>query len=414
MRIPLLLFATFLALGVNAQETEAPVVPRLTVEIGPPFALATNGYIGGQIVIKARLLSRHPFEALQLKLPRLSGAEIIEVQRPRTRKVNGYGGRGHVFETAVAIIPQTAGTLKIPPVTAVGMVEPEPGRELDFDLASDPVDIKIAGVSPRFDNPWWLVSERVEMEETWSTPPQDIRVGDVVQRTVHIHVWGVPAEHLPTIEHGRTRDMKVSLAGHTSKTEKSPDGLIGHATYTWDLEAEPRQVAFIAPIGLDYWHPGEHRARRLAVPGLRLEPLPADSAEIAALLMREAAGRRNQVKIYAAAALGVLGLPVAILFGAFLVTRLPTRADRRLKTRTAIDPDPSNLYREFDTWLSVSGWLAGQFDSRHASRRGLSDQLFGPSASVVVRNQLISDAFRFSRWIRTRKLLDRLRHILNH
>lgn len=404
------LVAVTMAFSAHAQPTEPPRVPRLVVEVGPKSAFATNGYVGGQIVLKAGLISRHPFEALELKLPRLPDTEVIELQRPLTRKVTGYGGRGYVFETAIAIFPRTPGVLRIPSVTAVGFVEPEADNELAFDLASDPVEINISGVSRHFENPWWLVSDRVETEDAWSVPPADIRVGEVVQRTVYFRVWGVAAEHLPAVEHGRARGMKVSLAGRQLRTEKSPDGLIAHATYTWDLEAEPQQVAFITPIGLDYWDPVEHRARKAAVPALRLEPLAADSEKIAAGLMREAADQRNQTSVYGLLLIGSLGLPAIFLLGAYLTTWLPTPADRRLKASVAVDPSASNVYRAFDAWLTRSGHSKSRFDRHHTSRRDLSDQLFsGEQPERSARNNLISDAFRFSRRSRAKHLSNWLR-----
>ncbi len=413
MRAPALLVTAFLAFGAQAQPTEPPRVPKLTVEVGPLSALSTNGYVGGQIVLKALLVSRHPFEALELKLPRLPDAQVIELQRPRTRRVTGYGGRGYVFETAIAIFPRSPGTLTIPPVTAVGFVEPEADNELTFDLASDPVEIKISGVSRHYENPWWLVSDRVEIEDTWSVPPEDIRVGEVVQRTVHFHVWGVAADHLPVVDHGRARGLKVSLADRKLRTERSPDGLIAHAAYTWDVEAEPQQVAFITPIGLDYWDPIEHRARKVAAPALRLEPLAADSEKIAAGLMREAADQKNLVRVYGAMLIGALSIPVVLLLGAFLTTWIPTRTDQHLRASAAIDPSPSNVYRAFDTWLARSGVSADHFDHHHTSRRDLSDRLFSRAhPDLSARNDLISDALRYSRRSRAQRLSHWLRTML--
>ena len=81
-------------------------MPELTVTVTPNAARLSNGYVDGQIVLKVQLLSRHPFEALDLTMPQIPAAEVIELQRPRTRKVTSYAGPGHVFETSVAIIPR--------------------------------------------------------------------------------------------------------------------------------------------------------------------------------------------------------------------------------------------------------------------------------------------------------------------
>ncbi|MEM7059211.1 MAG: hypothetical protein AAF557_16625 [Pseudomonadota bacterium] len=391
-----------------SQSIEAPEKPELTVTITPNTARQSNGYVQGQIVLNVQLLSRHPFETLNLTMPQFSTAHIVELQRPRTRKVTSYAGQGHVFETALAIFPQTSGVLVIPPVTVVGHVEPVRDQELNFDLSSDPVEIKIAGISPHFDNPWWLVSGRVEIDESWSSPPEEIRVGEVIQRTVNLRAWGLAAEQLPEIKHSRTRGVKTSLAQSELKTERGPDGLIAHATYTWDLIAEPQQVAFIAPLSLDYWDPQEHRQKKAGLPGLRLEPLSEDSEKIAMALMQEAEGRRSQSNVIGLILIAILCLPIVLFAGAWIKTQVPTREDRRLRAALYGTP-PEQRFTAMDRWLVDSGWTKDMFDRENTSRLALSNQLFGQEESPGPGpDALLSDALGFSRRLRSKRLFDRL------
>ena len=96
--------ALLVAVPAAAQQTEAPLVPELKVTIGPEAALSTNAYVDGQSVLAVQLLSRHPFESLSLKLPSVSNAKVIELLRPRTRKITSYAGEGYAFETSVAML----------------------------------------------------------------------------------------------------------------------------------------------------------------------------------------------------------------------------------------------------------------------------------------------------------------------
>ncbi len=402
--------ALMFAVPAKAQRTEAPQMPELRVEVGPTEALATNGYVGGQIVLRVELLSRHPFEALDFKLPQFPDAEVIELLRPRARKVTSYAGTGYLFETSIAIIPKISGVLTIGAVTAVGYVEPEPDKELHFDLASEPSNVKIAEKSRLYEHPWWLVSDRVEIEETWSVPPEEIRVGEVVQRTVNIRAWGVTGDQLPELELDRTNGVRISLASREQKTDRSPEGLIATAIYVWDLEAEPQQVAFVAPVGMTYWDPIEHRQRRAGVKGLRLEPLPADRQQIADSLMQEAIAEHAQTRFLGMVAVGILALPVLAILVAWAWTRLPTRHDRQFRAALTGRPSPGQMYEAMNAWFSVSEWAPQDFDKAYASRRDLSDQLFsrqhphGPDPLT-----LVSDAYGFSKRTRTKRLLGLLR-----
>ena len=411
-RIGLLgILLALLASTVAAEPTQAPETPELVVQIGPEAALETNGYVQGQIVVQIQLISRYPFDALDLALPQIPDAEIIELMRPRTRKLTGYTGQGYVFEKAFALTPQRSGVLTVPSIAAVGYVTTEDDVEVHFDLASDPVPIKISGIAREFQDRWWLVSDRVEIDEEWSTPPEEIRVGEPVQRKVHLRVWGVAAEQLPELEHGLARGIRVSLADTRIKTEKSAEGQIADATYTWDLVADPQQVAFVKPIALDYWDPVQHRLRRAVLPALRLEPLPEDSEKIADLLMQEAISDRKWTKTLAIILAGVLAVPLLLVLAAFVITRIPTAADRRLRAE-ASDGSPEDTYRALTRWLARSGLKSDQFDEASTGRMALSNRLFARGHPALSQpGAIVSEALRFSRRDRARRLIDGLRSL---
>ncbi len=386
-----------------AQLAEAPETPELQVTVSPESALKTQGYAHGQLVVRIQLFSRHPFEELSLKPPSFVAADVVELVRPRTRKISGYAGQGYLYETAMAVIPHDPGPFLIPAVTAVGVVEPTKNNDLRFDLASAPITLTISGPPPAYDAEWWLASPRVEVDETWSKPVEDIRVGEIVQRKVSLRVWGLSAERLPVLTHPPAQGVRISLRNATSRTETSSEGLIAHADYVWDIEVERQQVVFLKPIGVSYWDTTDHSQRASSAPAHRLEPLPTDSEAVAAKLMREAVENRDETRSLALAAGLVLIAPLVMLAGVYISASLPTQADRRLKKACREDAKPEAMYNALDHWLTASGLRPGETSVRLPARRELSDHLFArdhPSANA--RRKLIGQAFGWSRrvWIR--------------
>lgn len=395
------------------QKIEAPEVPELRVVLGPEQSLATNGYVGGQLVMRIQLISRYPFEALDLKTPQIAGARMVVLLRPRTRKVTSYAGEGYVFETAIAILPSSSGVLTVPSVTAAGMVEPEKDVELTFDLASEPTNVKIAGIPPSFTGDWWLATHRVEIEETWSTPPDEIRVGQSVRRSVSLRAWGVTETQLPEMTHRQTNGLHVSLASMRTGTELSPDGLIATADYTWDILIDPLQVAFIAPLGITYWHPIEHRQLRAGVPALRIEPLPADGDGIAERAMQEAHRNQGRMNLLILVLAGIFSLPVAAFGIAYLMTVLPTRSDLRLVRASRNASSTAARYRSLTAWLGENRWSEKEFDQHHVVRKLLSDQLFARNGTTnPVAVSIAGQALAFSRRKRGAALVDLLLGLL--
>lgn len=389
-----------------AQLAEAPVTPQLEVSVSPETALATNGYVHGQLVVRIQLLSRFPFEELSLTPPRFEAADVVRLVRPRTREITGYAGRGFLYETTFAVTPLKPGPFSIPSVTAVGVVEPEKDQELRFDLASDPVDLTISGAPRAYDADWWLAAPRVEVDETWSKPVEDIRVGEVVQRKVSLRVWGVSSERLPELSHPPAQGVRISLRSAETRTETSSEGLIAHAEYAWDLEVERQQIVFLKPIGVAFWDTSDHSQKSSSAPAHRLEPLEADGEALADALMLEAEGKRRQSTMLVSIIALALVAPLIVLAILFIAAAAPTQADRRLRQTCGAGATPEAIYNAIDDWMAASGLDHGQTRRRLPARSELSDQLFARDHPVATtRRRLVRQAFDWSRRRRIRRLI---------
>lgn len=331
-----------------------PDIPKLSVTLDPTDAIESGGYVQGQLLLKVQIASRFPFEALDLDLPEIENAEVIEVQRPRTREVRSYAGNGYVFERTLALFPKTSGPLEIPSVSATGAIENDAGEEQAFAEHSDAMTIEIAGVDPRFSDPWWLVSDLVVLNESWTKPIDAWREGDIIRRKVTATVVGVTAAHIPEIEQSPIRGVTVAEAERTAETELTGKGPLATVKYSWDLKIETGSVLYIKPLRLVYWHPGERVEKVAALPGTRVEPLPPDVPALAATLLLEARQdfdqRRNVLTVLIVLALS----PLLVVLLAFLYIAWPTRADRALRRACAANPSSKELYRAVSAWAAAS------------------------------------------------------------
>ncbi len=385
-------------------------MPELLVTATPTAAFETNGYVQGQLILRVQLLSRYPFEELAFTPPKFEAADVVELLRPRTRKISGYAGEGYAYETAMAVVPRQAGKFLIPAFTAVGAVSPAKDQELRFDLASTPTEVEIADPPATYDDEWWLAATRAEVDETWSLPIEDIRVGEVVQRKVSLRVWGVAAERLPVLTHPPAQGVAISLRSADTRTEISSEGLIAHADYVWDLEIDRQQIVFLKPIGVNFWNVIEHEQQSVTAPAHRLEPLPADIEASAAALMQEAANARDEVGMAALATAAGLAAPVLAFLAVVLFACIPTRADMQLRQTCKSTSSSESIYNAINRWLTASGLNRADMGQRMPARRRLSDHLFSrahPAAGV--RSELARQALAWSRRDRLHTLWRRLR-----
>ena len=394
-----------------AQESERaltmPEVPQLTVTLKPADAVANGVYLHGQLVLGVQVASRYPFEELDLRLPEIPNAQVIRLQRPRTERVRSYAGDGYVFETALAIFPNQSGPLEIKGVAVRGAVSSRPGDERPFADRSADLRLDVLGIDDSYTDPWWLVSDRVEISETWSKPLEELRVHDIVRREVTVKAFAVTAERMPEIEHGRTRGVTVADAGVTSSTEVTRDGVIATITRAWDLKIDTGGVAYISPVNLAYWDPRERVRKKIAVPGKRIEPLPVDRAAVAERLLEEARTRHERDGMVAATLLGMALLPFVLLGGAAFWRALPTQADRRLARDCARAGATRDVYAAVRRWADRSGFSPATMPASDDYRRVIG-AVFAEDTSPVDRLRLVKTLQRCSRRQRLRALGTRI------
>ncbi|MEM7744789.1 MAG: hypothetical protein AAF409_13865 [Pseudomonadota bacterium] len=373
--------------------------------MAPVEALEQGWFVQGQLVLTVRVASRHPFEELTLALPQIEEADLVELARPRTRVVKSYVGTGTLYETALAVFPRQPGPFRIPPIRVSGMVEPEPGREVRFDAASPPIEIDVAGIPSEYGDDWWMVSTRLQIHESWSAPPESARDGDILRREVTVSAFGLTAERIRIPDHRSTRHVRTVDAGTTMRTETTPDGVIGHVTRAWDLEIGSDGIVYVSPVGVSWLNPVARTIERAAVPGLRLEPLPADSAAIAERLMAQAE-ESYRGKVWMAMTLAALcAAPFLALGIAGAIAALPTRADRALAREVAQADTPEALYRAVKRWRAATSTGAGH-DSPVLAE--LDAALFAMSSQTPNRSVLVRELACAARRTRLHRLTKQL------
>lgn len=363
-RLLAILLAAVLALAPLAGQAQSdgeagtsfPETPGLLVNFDPPGAAADGLWVQGQLRVRVQIPSRYPFDALDLDLPEIENAKVLTLVKPRTRRQRSYAGDGYVLETILAIFPTRSGTLVIPEIRASGKATSPGGDAFPFDNRTEPVTIPVRPADPGWEDPWWLVAERIEIEEHWSQPLDQIRSGDVVTRTVVLTAFGATAEQLPDLEHGRTRGLQATEVTQKATTRRTASGAVGTLEKSWELKFSQDPVVYISPVGVAYWHPGAGERRKASVPGVRIEPLPEDAVAIAARLMTEAEVRYRLDRTLIVILLGVLAVPLVVIAAVVVWRALPTHEDRVLAQRCRAGCSAAEFYRAVLHWAREEGF----------------------------------------------------------
>ncbi|MEM7041277.1 MAG: hypothetical protein AAF543_00565 [Pseudomonadota bacterium] len=404
--------AAIAAKNTAAQDSgdSVPEEPTLTVRITPP-----KPYLQEEIVQVVRVIAPHPFEEIVLDLPPVQGAEMITLRKPRNRKFETYGGEGYIYETSRALFPKRSGDLVIPPVRISGTIGISRDEKRPFALRSEGTTLNVRPPPPAFSEDWWLVARDVEIDEGWSRPLDDIRVGDHVTRSISVTVAGVTGEHLPELSQGRSSGLTI-LPGRTERsTEITPSGVIGKIKRTFDLRVDVDQPINLSPVRVVWWNTSTEIERRSAAPAVRIEPLPRDIDALVAGVMAEAAEARSASRQGIAIVLiGGLAILAAMIVWLSRTRRAVRREDRLLRQALMTDPDPVNAVRALQIWagsifpnersmtLEQLGQKLGPTAADRIER--LQQAAFGGSTGEIESTNLVMEIVAIAREQRVRTI----------
>ncbi len=394
-----------LVAGAAGAETTLtfPERPELFVSFEPSSGPVR---VQRQVVMRIRLVSARPFEALSITKPEGDGrAEIFELSAPRTREVRSYAANGFVHEASYAIFPLRSGPLPAPSVRAVGRIS-GPGGGAPFDLSAPGPTLEILPTPEGWTEPWWMIADGVEIDESWSIPPERLRKGDVVRRTVTLSARGAPAERMAPPVHGAARGVEIHEAGSSSRTLRSADGFTGVIEKSWDIVIGDATVVNIPPVRVVYWDAAADSRSLRAARALRIEPAEPDREARARALMAKAeqehrgAGRAAVFLAVAAA------MPALALLAAFLHASLPSRADLRLRAACSRAGESKDALRAIEAWRRETGLPANGCEPV----RRLEAALFGGAGESDPRAAAAS-LLSVARRARRAALIGRLRSV---
>ncbi|WP_330924601.1 BatD family protein [Candidatus Sororendozoicomonas aggregata] len=194
------------------------------------------------------------------------------------------GKRYGVFEVKYAIYPQKAGTLTIPSLSFTGtMADPRDPFQGVFSMGGQPVrarsaEIPVKVLSPpaSYQGHDWLPSRGLTLNETWSQPPDSIKVGDAVTRTITIEAKGLTAAQLPPLN--IPSPTGVNTYSDQSSTSDTPTntGIIGKRVSAVAMVPTKEGVITLPAISITWFDTNNHQSRTATIPEKSIEVLPGN------------------------------------------------------------------------------------------------------------------------------------------
>jgi len=206
----------------------------------------------------------------ELEIP---GTYVMRIESQGTRLSETIGGTSYTGQRyQLSLYCQRPGRVEIPALPATvtvkrwGATPPEIRREVTI-----PATALICKVPPGAEGIRDLISTtRLEADQTWSSEPTTVDLGDAVTRTVSLRAEDVSGMAFPPMQHPEIEGVGI-YPGEPSVTDTTDRGsLRGERveSVTYVLE-EPGEVS-LPGIVLSWWDIDDGVLRRIELPGLEL------------------------------------------------------------------------------------------------------------------------------------------------
>ncbi len=252
-------------------------------------------YVQQQIPYTVKFFYDAAMQTGEVVLPTIENANIRVVGREKKYQVVRAGNKYVVVDRRYVISPEKSGKLIIPPTIVQGrmaltggdspqlrkrMDEVDMLNDLFFDLkngstftnpfdpffsrrsigptrpykaSSESITVNVLPVPQSFTGNAWLPAEEIKMQDSWTTNPPSLTIGEPVTRTIIMQVKGLGSSQIPEIEIPKPAGMKVYP--ELAKSETPNDGNTIYGIQRVDITYIPSKLgAVVIPeINVNWW-----------------------------------------------------------------------------------------------------------------------------------------------------------------
>ncbi len=238
-------------------------------------------YVQGQVLLTLRVE-----QSINLDQPAISQLQIPDAfvvplqQKSFQRRIKGR--LWLVQEVRYAIFPEHSGTLQIPEqefsaregMGARSLFDPSPRGRL-VHRSAGPLTVEVLPKPAAFKGGDWLPARNLDIEEEWSSDPDQLTVGESVTRTVTIRGEGLQGAQLPPVLYKPQDGVKFYPDQPEIKDNEVSTGLTGVRRDGVAIVPTRPGTLVLPAIQIPWWD-SENNTRRMAkLPPRTIHVVPA-------------------------------------------------------------------------------------------------------------------------------------------
>lgn len=240
-------------------------------------------YVQAQAILTLRIYhSVSLYDDSNLTPLQMANANIEQLGEPQTYEKLINGVRHGVIELRYAIFPQQSGELQIPALTfsaTVVAARPandafspfsRPGKLTRVTSAQIPLQVKAKPATYPADAVW-LPARALSLSESWSTPPEQSKVGDSLTRNLTLQAEGLSSAQLPPLPSPQIAGVRSYPDQPQLANQITPQGITGSREERIALVPSHSGPVQLPALEVLWWNTQTDQLERTRLPGRELQ-----------------------------------------------------------------------------------------------------------------------------------------------
>ena len=244
-----------------------------------------NAYIGEPVQLKVSVFTTTWFTSgVDVGNIQIDGALTVYFRSVSTNRE--FGGKRYVgVDFLYNVFPTNEGVITIPSLS----IQVESPKEGDYKgikhiVKTKPKTINIKGVPLGYNPNNWLVATYLTISEKWSASLKDVKVGDVIQRSIKRTAGGTLSEFIPETQWDSISGISIYPQRAIVNTHKSKTAVSSSRTETVSYLFEKEGEIIIPGIEYLYWNSSNKKFYHKQIDSVIINVKPnADLAMLASI-----------------------------------------------------------------------------------------------------------------------------------
>ena len=243
-------------------------------------------YVQAQLIYTFRLFHSIALEDSPQLTPLKLDDAVIEQIGSTSFQRQVQGRPFMVRELRYAVFPQKSGQLEIPSLTLTARTRTarrsmfQAGRGGNLISRQTPAfSVEVKPVPAQYPDAPWLPLSMLELTDDWSSPPQNLSVGDSATRTVTLTAQGVAGTLLPPLDLPTAPGIRIYPDQAGAESTNNENGITGLGINSAALLVTQPGKQVLPAIRIPWWDVDQQRVRYAVLGELELDvaapPSPA-------------------------------------------------------------------------------------------------------------------------------------------